>query len=79
MLAQLSSREYGEMLAAYQLNPVGQDRADLRAAIIARTVAMAGGVKDAKLADFIPTFGPDAPQTQQDMDVAMQQIAGIWK
>ena len=58
LLAELSSRQIGEWLAYFQLEPFGEERADLRAGIIAAANANLW-VKGRKLrpADFMPKIG----------------------
>lgn len=66
-LAHISARELAEWEAYYAIEPFGEERADLRAGIIAATVANAH--RDAKkhkhgfkAEDFMPKF--DRPQKQ---------------
>jgi hypothetical protein len=70
LLRRISSRELSEWLAFYELEPFGLERADMRAAIVASTVA--NTARDPKRrarpwmpGDFMPRF--DRPvQTWQE-------------
>ena len=53
-------------MAYYELSPFGDDRDDLRSAIVACASANAFGGK-AKVKDFIPKFDRDIPKTFQDL------------
>ena len=61
LLARISSRELSEWLAFYKVEPFGEKRADLRAAVVA--AAVANTARDPKKrkkpftpADFMPRF-----------------------
>ena len=59
LLAELSSTQIAEWMAYFRLEPSGERRADLRAGIIASTVANAHRAKDSrpyKPQDFMPDF-----------------------
>ena len=62
---EISSREFAEWLAYNRLEPWGQERADLRAAIIAATVANCNRGSDTRpfaAKDFMPDFSrPEGP------------------
>ena len=82
MLARVTSRQLSEWGEYSKLEPFGEERADLRSAIIAATMAnlWRGKGKPAKTEDFMPKFGveqPKDPQDLEDMKRAMQRIAGI--
>lgn len=70
LLARISSRELTEWMQYYELEPFGEERADLRAAIVAATVANANrrkGKRAFKPADFMPRFKQQAePQSWED-------------
>ncbi len=57
---EISSAEFSEWLAYYQVEPFGEERADLRAAIIASTQASTMTNKRFKPAEFMPEYGPKA-------------------
>jgi len=63
----MSSAEFAEWLAYYQLEPFGQDRADLPGAIVAATIANVhrGDHEPYTPADFLPDFTPQEPQSWQ--------------
>ncbi len=57
----MSSAEYAEWIAFMGLEPIGEVRADLRAGIVASTIANVNRgkrQKPFKPADFMPDFGP---------------------
>ena len=58
-MAEIDSAEYSEWMAYYRLDPRGEDRADLRAGIVASTVANAARGRKSrafKPKDFMPDF-----------------------
>lgn len=62
LLAELSSPQIAEWMAYFAIEPFGERRADLRAAIIAATIANAQRAKDSrpfKPQDFMPDFEAD--------------------
>ena len=67
LLARISSRELTEWMQYYELEPFGEERADLHAAIVAATVANSNrrkGKRAFKPADFMPRFEKrDEPQS----------------
>ncbi len=72
LLHRISSRELAEWMAFYSLEPFGEERADLRAAIIATTVANAA--RDPKRrrrpfrpADFMPRFRERGKNWQEQL------------
>jgi hypothetical protein len=67
LLAELTSPQIAEWMAYFQLEPFGERRADLRAGIIASTVANAHRAKDSrpyKPQDFMPDF--ESGRTEDD-------------
>jgi hypothetical protein len=66
----MSSLEFAEWMAYAGLEPFGEERADLRAGIIAATIANVHrpGERDPYTpTDFMPCFGPPPPQTPDHM------------
>lgn len=67
----MSSREFAEWAQFYELEPWGEERADIRSGIVASTIANAN--RDAKkrkkpftVEDFMPRFGqPARPAKRQ--------------
>jgi len=53
---EISPEEFNSWLAYYQIEPFGEDRADIRSAIIACTFANTMGSKNSKMTDFMPKF-----------------------
>lgn len=73
--AEISAAEFAEWQAFYAIEPFGEERADLRAAIIAATVANSMRVKGRVLtpADFMPDFGDGSKrQTAQEMEAILR-------
>lgn len=69
MLDRMSSREFTEWLAYYELEPFGEQRADLRAALIASVIANAHRdpkKKPYKAADFL-LFPEKTEPTSEDL------------
>jgi hypothetical protein len=65
MLAEISSVQFAEWMAFSRLEPWGEDRADLRAGIVASTIANANRGKNAKPFkpdDFMPRFEPETEE-----------------
>ncbi len=77
LLNRANSRELTEWRAYYSLEPFGEERADLRAGIIAATIANIYRDKNTKAykpVDFIPQF--DKPK-QQDWQSMLAQVRMI--
>lgn len=76
-LAHISSREFAEWMAFYGLEPFGAERADLRAAIIAKTIADVNTPKGrprSKLEEFMPRFGAPREQTVDEQLSVVQML-----
>jgi len=68
LLHRISSRELTEWQAYYGVEPFGEDRADLRAGIVASTVANVfrkSGTSPYKAQDFMPRFGREKQDWRQ--------------
>lgn len=62
MLAEMTSSQFAEWLAFARVEPFGEARADLRAGIVASTIAnihKAKGRKPYSPQDFMPDFEPE--------------------
>ena len=75
----MDSRELSEWIAFYGLHPFGEDAADVRAGIIASTVAncltVDGGFRPS---DFIPQYKRQRePQTEQDIQAAILKVNAL--
>ena len=71
----MSSKEFVEWMAYYRLEPFGDARADIRAAMICKVLADINtpkGKAHAALEDFMPRFEQPEPQ---EPDVMMAQVA----
>lgn len=65
MLGEISSRQFAEWMAYARLEPWGEERADLRAGIVASTIANANrgkGQKPYKPQQFMPSFEPETEE-----------------
>jgi len=70
LLTKLTNRQFSEWIAFSQVEPFGEERADLRSAIIACITANAFRGKDQKpfeVSDFMPKFDPPEQQTEDQM------------
>ena len=68
-------------MAFYRIDPWGQERADLRAGVIASTVANCLSDKPWKPSDFIPKYGPqpeEKPRSAEDLKFAAQRINALF-
>jgi len=71
LLSRISSRELTEWRAYYALEPFGDDRADLRAGVIAATTANVfrkSGTPPYKARDFMPKFGGPKPDWREMLE-----------
>lgn len=77
MLAELTAEQVAEWAEYHQLEPWGEERADLRCGIQASVTANVwrGKGRAAKPSDFMPKFGPSKPQSWEDMKFKMQAWA----
>ena len=78
LLARMDSRELAEWQAYYRLEPFGQERADLRAGIVASTLANIHRDPKRKAfapEDFMPRFeGPEADRGPRSRPQPWQEI-----
>lgn len=75
---EIDAVEYTEWLAYHKLNPFGEQRADLRAGIIASVVASVFGKKTYKASDFMPDFEcEDKPVNQQAALKSILKARGV--
>jgi hypothetical protein len=68
MLSRISSLELTEWMAYYKMDPFGEERADMRSAMVCTVMANAWGKKKFKIEDFMPKFDkrPMTPQQIKD-------------
>ncbi len=79
LLSRISSRELTEWQAYFTVEPFGEDRADLRSAIVACVMASAWcGKKGRKFTvkDFMPDF---APKQKQSLGLMRAMLEGYAK
>jgi len=72
-MARCDSREFAEWRAFYELEPWGDDRADLRAGIVASTIANVNRGKGQKAfnpGDFMPEFDKPVRKKQTPAEMA---------
>jgi len=75
LLARISSRELAEWMAYFEIDPFGEERADLRAGIVASTVANSQRGRRGtafKPKDFMPKFGQTRQSAGQQLDIIRQ-------
>lgn len=82
LLGRISSRELSEWLAYAQVEPFGPERADLRAGIIAATVANAHRDKKKKARpyqakDFTPRFGQRRERSPETLLQKVEMINAL--
>jgi elongation factor P hydroxylase len=71
----MSARELQEWQLFAQIEPFGEERADIQAALVAWTVATAAGAKNVRLDDFLLRFEP-AGRQQSPQDMLM--VVEMW-
>ncbi len=70
-----------EWIAYAEIEPFGEERADLRAGIVASTMANINRQKGKpayKPQDFMPKFGKQEPQSWQSMLAVVEEINRGW-
>ena len=82
MLQRMPSTEFSEWIAFASIEPIGDARADMQAAIIACTFAnyfkAANGSKSkpCSIEDFMPKFDPPKQQSADYMKAIMKTLSG---
>ena len=69
----MSAKEMNLWIADYQIEPWGEERADLRAGTIVKSNLMPHSKGDIKLKDCMLNFEPPKKQTWQDMSKVLQR------
>jgi hypothetical protein len=73
--AEISSAEFAEWIAYCGIDPFGEERDDLRAALVACTVANTFSKKRYKPADFMPDFDKHTePMDAQQLEMALKRM-----
>ena len=75
---EITSNEFSEWIAFSNIEPFGEERADLRSAIIASTIANAnrsGRQRPFKVTDFMPKFGKKKEQSWQEQKAIFKSFA----
>ena len=78
MLAELDAQELMRWLGYHQLEPWGEERADLRAGIVASTIAnvhRGKGKAPFRVRDFMPRFRKAVKQTPEQMAAILTMAA----
>ena len=75
MLREVPSIELAEWMAYYTLEPWGEDRADLRSAIVASLIHNTNAKRSRPVRDFMAYQEPRPPQTPDEMREAMKLYA----
>jgi hypothetical protein len=78
MLAEMTSLQFAEWMAYSRLEPWGEEREDLRAGIVASTIAnvnLRKGKKPFKPQDFMPSFEPVSEEEQAARLLAKMRMA----
>ena len=81
MLDEIPAPVFVEWMAFYDADPFGEERADLRAGIIASTIAnvMGGSKRRLQPLDFMPQFGaPRKQMSDADMKNTFKAAAAAW-
>lgn len=76
----ITSAEFSEWIAYHNIEPFGEERADIRSAIIALTIANVNRTSrqpPLKIKDFMPKFGRPKPQTWQEMKARFKSFAQV--
>lgn len=82
LLDRTDSKEISEWIAFYSIEPFGEERADLRSAIIASTMAnmwRGKGQRAFTVKDFMPQFDPKPKQSIETMKAIAKGIASQWQ
>jgi hypothetical protein len=80
MLARMPSRLLTEWMVFAKLEPFGERQADLRAAIVAATIANANRGKNQKafkVEDFMPRLGDDEEEREPDWESMLERVRGL--
>lgn len=78
MLSEISSVQFAEWMAYSRLEPWGEERDDLRMAIIASTIANVNRGKNSKAfspQDFMPQFEPETEEQAAERLIAKARAA----
>jgi len=70
LMARMDSREFARWIAYTRVEPIGDDRADVQAAMIATAISRAMGA-EVKLTDYLPDYWRDREADAQARDRAL--------
>jgi len=74
LLMRIDSRELSEWMAFYSIEPFGELRADMRAAMVAFHIAAGAGAKDIKIEDFLLKFDPPKQQSLEEIKAVLRGL-----
>ena len=71
-----TSRQLAEWEAMYRLDPFGEERADMRAALVCKVIAerTPGNKKRFKIRDFLLRFAPRRAQSTEEMKLVWHDL-----
>lgn len=76
---ELTSAEIVEYQAYFRFSPCNEDRADLRSAIVAKTVAETFTGKEHEIKQFMPYWDHENDyQSEEEMKAVLGQISDSW-
>lgn len=77
LMNRISAREFAEWKAYLQIEPFGEDRDDIRSAIIACVIANCNrekGKPPFKISDFVPKFKNGQPMDDEEMKLELMKL-----
>ena len=80
LLRRISSAELTEWIAFDQIDPIGDERADLNAGIVASTLANCNrgeATEPFKPADFMPDYDGSRREEEPDVDALMAKFQAV--
>jgi len=76
----ITNAEFYDLLAEESINPRGQDREDLRSAMVCVTLARCFGNKQAKLSDYQIKFNSEPKKdTQKEISIKLKTLQNMVK
>ena len=79
LLESLTSAEYTEWLAYDAIDPYGNERGDLRAAIVASVMANVFSKRKFEVLDFMPRFGEEIAELPLLTGEVLETMFASWK
>lgn len=76
----ITNNEFYDLLAEEHINPRGEERADLRSAMICTTIARSVGSKTAKITDYQLKFDESTKKdTPQEISMKLKMLSNMVK